>query len=153
MSQLELRIPPLVVWATFAAAVAALAYLVPVAKVAFPGHHPIAIACLLGGIAIAIAGVLAFRSARTTVNPRAPDRTSAIVTTGIYRWSRNPMYLGMALSLFGVAAWHSSLPGYLLVPMFCAYMTEFQIKPEERTLVAIFGQEFSKYMTKVHRWI
>ena len=73
--------------------------------------------------------------------------------SGIYCLTLNPMYLGMALMLLSVAVWCSTLLGYALVPLFCVYMTEFQIKPEERALLAIFGQEFSIYMTKVRRWI
>jgi protein-S-isoprenylcysteine O-methyltransferase Ste14 len=153
MPKLELKVPPLVLCAVFVAAIVALAHFVPAANIAFVGHQAIAIAALLFGIAVAIAGVVAFRTARTTVNPMAPGKANAVVVFGIYRWSRNPMYLGMAVALFGVACWRSTLPGYLLVPAFCAYMNKFQIKPEERALLARFGQEFSDYMNKVRRWL
>jgi protein-S-isoprenylcysteine O-methyltransferase Ste14 len=83
----------------------------------------------------------------------SPAKTSALVSSGIYRWSRNPMYLGMALLLLGVAAWGSTLAGYLLVFVFCWFLTRFQIIPEERALLAAFGQEFAQYMARVRRWI
>jgi hypothetical protein len=70
---------------------------------------------VLAGLGVALAGVLAFRRARTTVNPMAPQRATAVVRTGLYRLSRNPMYLGLALALLGLAAWGSSLTGYALV--------------------------------------
>jgi len=76
-----------------------------------------------------------------------------MVTTGVFALSRNPMYLGMALALLGLAAWRSTLPGYALVPLFGVCMNEFQIKPEERALLARFGKEFSAYMSKVRRWV
>jgi protein-S-isoprenylcysteine O-methyltransferase Ste14 len=83
----------------------------------------------------------------------SPDRASALISSGIYRWSRNPMYFGMALLLLGVAAWGSTLAGYLLVLAFCWFLTRFQIIPEERALLAAFGQEFAQYMARVRRWI
>ena len=153
MSQLELKLPPLVLCAVFAITIVALAHFVPATNIAFPGHQAVAIASLLFGVTVAVAGLVAFRTARTTVNPMAPGRATAVVASGIYRWSRNPMYLGMAAALFAVACWRSTLPGYCFVLAFCAYMTKFQIKPEERALQANFGKEFSDYMKKVRRWL
>ena len=83
----------------------------------------------------------------------APQRSTAVVRTGLYRLSRNPMYLGMALALLGLAAWSSSLTGYALVAAFCGYLTRFQIVPEERALLQRFGPEFADYMSQVRRWI
>ena len=153
MSQLELKLPPLVLCAVFAITIVALAHFVPAANIAFPGHQAVAIASLLFGVTVAVAGVVAFRTGRTTVNPMAPAKATAVVASGIYRWSRNPMYLGMAAALFAVACWRSTLPGYFIVLAFCAHMTKFQIKPEERALLANFGREFSDYLHKVRRWL
>jgi len=121
--------------------------------VPFLGHKYAAAALVLTGLLLALVGVLQFRRARTTVNPMSPAKASALVSSGIYRWSRNPMYLGMALLLLGVAAWGSTLAGYLLVLAFCWFLTRFQIIPEERALLAAFGQEFAQYMARVRRWI
>ena len=153
MHRFELRIPPLVLVAVFAAAIVAASRWAPLARVPVPGHRVIALLLVVAGLGVALAGVVAFRRARTTVNPMAPERTTTVVCTGIYRLSRNPMYLGMALALLGVAAWGSSLAGYALVPVFCAYQTRFQIVPEERALLQHFGPEFSAYMGRVRRWI
>ena len=117
------------------------------------GHRIAAIALMLCGVAFAAAGVVQFRLARTTVNPMVPSNTSAIVASGVFGLSRNPMYLGMALALLGMSAWYASLPGCVLVVGFCGYLTEFQIKPEERMLVVRFGDEYSAYLTKVRRWL
>lgn len=153
MFQLELRIPPLVLVAVFAVGIALATVYVPLVAVPIPGHKYAAAALVLAGLLLALIGVLQFRRARTTVNPMSPAKTSALVSSGIYRWSRNPMYLGMVLLLLGVAAWGSTLAGYLLVLAFCWFLTRFQILPEERALLAAFGQEFAQYMVRVRRWI
>jgi protein-S-isoprenylcysteine O-methyltransferase Ste14 len=153
MHRLELRIPPLALVAVFAAAMVAASVWMPLVRVPVPGHRVIALLLVVAGLGVALAGVVAFRRARTTVNPMAPQRSTTVVCTGIYRLSRNPMYLGMALALLGVAAWGSSLAGYVLVPAFCAYLTRFQIVPEERALLERFGPEFADYMGRARRWI
>ena len=153
MLRLELRIPPLAWVAGFAAAIAVVSIYVPLLRIEIPGHEYAAAALAFVGLSVAAAGVLQFRRARTTVNPMSPHKTSTVVSSGLYRWSRNPMYLGMALLLIGVAAWVSALAGYLLVVVFCGYLTRLQIIPEEKALLAAFGPEFARYMAKVRRWI
>jgi protein-S-isoprenylcysteine O-methyltransferase Ste14 len=153
LRQLELKVPPLALVAGFAAAIALLAYVAPSAIEPFPGHRLVAAALLLLGVVIAAAGVLQFRRAKTTVNPMVPSRASSVVAAGVFGWSRNPMYLGMAVALLGLSAWFATVPGYALVPLFCAYITEFQIKPEERALLASFGAEYQAYMARVRRWV
>jgi protein-S-isoprenylcysteine O-methyltransferase Ste14 len=151
--QLELKIPPLALGAAFACAIVALGHWMPAANLPFAGHRTASIALALIGAAVATAGVLQFRRAKTSVNPLDPDRAGTVVASGVYGLSRNPMYLGMALVLLGVAAWHATLIGLVLVPLFCLYITAFQIKPEERVLLARFGQAFASYQIKVRRWI
>jgi protein-S-isoprenylcysteine O-methyltransferase Ste14 len=153
MQALELKLPPLVLWLLSAVAVAAAARLWPGASLAFAGHRAAAVVVLLLGIVVAIAGVVQFRRARTTVNPLAPLNASAIVDFGVYRLSRNPMYLGMALALGSLALWWASAAGAALVPLFCLYLTQFQIKPEERVLLAKFGPPYASYMKQVRRWL
>jgi protein-S-isoprenylcysteine O-methyltransferase Ste14 len=150
---MELRIPPLFLVATVAAAIILVSVFVPAANVHWPGHRVLAVCAFVLGPVLAGLGVFQFRRARTTVSPLRPARTQAIVRTGVYRWSRNPMYLGMALALLGLAAWWSSVPGYLAVPAFVAYLTRFQIVPEERALLAKFGPAFGDYTLQVRRWL
>lgn len=150
---MELRIPPLFLVVTVAAAIILVSIFVPAANVHWPGHRLLATCALVLGPMLAGLGVFQFGRARTTVSPLRPARTQAIVTTGVYRWSRNPMYLGMALALLGLAAWWSSVPGYLAVPAFVAYLTRYQILPEEQALLAKFGPEFSAYTQQVRRWV
>lgn len=110
---------------------------------------------LLGAIGIAAMawGVLEFRRARTTVDPLHPEKVSALVKTGIYRLTRNPMYSGMALVLFGSAALFDNLVAFVVVLAFGLFIDRFQIVPEERVLRARFGNEFEDYRRRVRRWI
>jgi protein-S-isoprenylcysteine O-methyltransferase Ste14 len=96
---------------------------------------------------------MAFHRARTTVNPFKPTETSTIVTAGIYRVSRNPMYLGLLFLLAGWAIMLSNVAAVAMLPAFVAYMTRIQIQPEERALQAKFGSEFTDYKGSVRRWL
>lgn len=150
---LERKIPPLFLGLGFAAAIVALARYVPAANVPFPGHRIVAVTAWVVGFAIAIVGLVQFGLARTTIHPLHPHEAKVLVVTGVYRLTRNPMYLGVAVSLAGLAAWRSTLVGYALVPVFCTVLTELQIKAEERALLEKFGETFSAYRSRVRRWI
>jgi len=153
MRRLELRIPPLVVTLGFAVAMFGLAHAAPGLSFVLPGHVAIALALTALGGVVAAAGVIAFRRERTTVNPMTPDAASSIVCSGIYRVSRNPMYLGFLLALAGWAAYLSNAASALLLPAFVLYMNTCQIEPEERALLAKFGPPFAQYMSRVRRWV
>ncbi len=153
MQWLELKIPPLLVWLVIAGAMLGVAYSAPSLSFTLAGSSAIALALVSLGGALAFAGVIAFRNQRTTVNPLTPSATSSVVSRGVYRVSRNPMYLGFLLALAGWAVYLSNAGAALLVPVFVAYMTRYQIKPEERALLAKFGSEFGRYMSRVRRWL
>jgi protein-S-isoprenylcysteine O-methyltransferase Ste14 len=152
MRSLELRIPPVALVIIFAAVMAVLAYAVP-ASVPVPAKLAIAVSLLIAGALVALAGVVAFRRHKTTVNPFTPEQSSSLVATGIYRFSRNPMYLGFLLALVGWGAYLASWVSALLLPAFVAYMNRFQIQPEERALTERFGQQFLAYSQSVRRWL
>ena len=105
------------------------------------------------GIAFDVADLLSFRASRTTVNPLKPERASALVTQGVYRLTRNPMYVGMACLLLAWAAWLWQLLPLLGPAAFVLYITRFQIRPEERALAALFGAEYAAYTARVRRWL
>lgn len=153
MRWLELKVPPLLVWLVIAGAMLGVAYAVPALSFALPGRSAIALALAVVGAAVATAGVIAFRERRTTVNPLTPSASSSIVSSGVYRVSRNPMYLGFLLALAGWAVYLSNAGAVLLLIVFIAYMTQYQIKPEERALLDKFGSEFAQYMSRVRRWL
>lgn len=153
MSRLDLKVPPVAVAIVCAAAMAGVRAAWPSAVLHVPGRAPLAGLLAVAGVAVAVAGVVAFRRARTTVNPTTPGLASALVSGGVYRLSRNPMYVGMLLVLAGgaVALAH---PAAAVGPVaFAAYLTRFQIRPEERALRAAFGEAFDAYARRVRRWL
>lgn len=152
MQWLELKIPPLLVGFVFAGVMLGVAYCAPGLSFTLAGSPAIALALGALGGSVALAGVIAFRRKRTTINPLTPSAASYVVSSGIYSVSRNPMYLGFLLALAGWAVYLSNIGAVLLLPGFVAYMTEYQIKPEERALLAKFGSEFAQYISRVRRW-
>jgi protein-S-isoprenylcysteine O-methyltransferase Ste14 len=114
---------------------------------------PVAVLLALAGVATAVGGVILFRRAQTTVNPLKPETSTALVTTGIYRVTRNPMYLGMLAVLLAWAAYLSSVWALLGPVAFAVYMTRFQIVPEERALHSLFGTAFVEYTRRTRRWL
>lgn len=153
MRSLELKIPPLALTAVFAALIASMSVLLPGLSVPWAHQQTMALAFVVLGLVVLFGAALQFRLQRTTLDPRTPAKASRFVARGLFRFTRNPMYLGMALVLLGVAAWAAHLFGYLLVAVFCLYLTELQIKPEERALEQRFGQEYLAYKAAVRRWI
>ncbi len=153
MSALDNRLPPPLVAGLIALLMSLAASRLPGIELAWTARLTLALPVLLLGLGVCLSGVLAFRRACTTVNPLQPQQASALVEAGIYRYSRNPMYLGFAIVL---AAWALALvsPLTLLgVVAFVLYMNRFQIAPEERALEALFGESFVRYRARVRRWI
>lgn len=105
------------------------------------------------GLACDFLGAVLFRKAKTTVNPMSPEKSSALVCTGIYKYSRNPMYLGMALLLLAWTIYLASVWALLGVMAYVLYITRFQIIPEERGMEKLFGHEYLVYKAKVRRWL
>lgn len=151
MKSLENKIPPAVVWLVCALIMKSIAYVLPF--VALPHLPVVAIVMTLIGIGAGIAGIWNFYKARTTINPLEPSETTHFVSEGIYKLSRNPMYVGLACCLVSWAIWLSYLLPWLGVLLFIAYMTRFQIIPEERVLRQKFGYEYQNYCLKVRRWL
>lgn len=108
---------------------------------------------LAAGAAFGLAGILSFRRARTTVNPWRVHASSTLVISGVYRRSRNPMYLGLLLALAGWGIYLSNLYALLLGFTFVPYMNRFQIRPEERAMERAYGEEFREYCRRVRRWL
>ena len=154
MTSLELKIPPPLVAAAIASAMYVAASLLPPVLALSPGVRTFAALGLAGaGVCFDMAGLLVFRKAQTTISPLAPQRSSTVVTSGVYRLTRNPMYLGLVLILLGLAVYLAS-PWVLLGPVaFAAYITRFQIQPEERVLAARFGAAYTDYCARVRRWL
>lgn len=153
MSWLESRIPPPAVALAAAVFMWALARATPARSISIPGRVALASVVALAGAAIVLSGVLAFRRARTTLTPLNPGAASALVVSRIYRYTRNPMYLGMAIVLVAWAVCLSHPLSLLGVVAFAAYVQRFQIVPEEKALRALFPGAFDAYTHDVRRWI
>jgi protein-S-isoprenylcysteine O-methyltransferase Ste14 len=105
------------------------------------------------GIIIAVIAMVQFARLKTTVNPLDLSKSTRLVTGGIFRISRNPMYLGLALMLVGWGIHLGSPVNILFIAAFMYYMTLFQIRPEEDALRGLFGEEYEDYCRKVRRWV
>ncbi len=105
------------------------------------------------GIAFAMAAFLRFRQAQTTVNPMEPEKATSLVTDGVFRISRNPMYLGLLLLLTGWALWLGTASPWFVPPLFVITISFAQIVPEERALEELFGERYRAYRKSVARWI
>ncbi|WP_372995959.1 methyltransferase family protein [Marinobacter sp.] len=150
---MEKRIPPVVL----ALIVGLLMWLIaesgPRLDVGEMPRLAVATVLFLLGALITVAGVLAFRSSNTTVDPRRPEASSALVSSGVYRYSRNPMYLGFGLWLLAWSVFLASAWALVGVMFFVLYMNRFQIEPEERALRESFGGAFREYERRVRRWL
>lgn len=152
-SGLEARIPPVLLTLLFASFMWLLSLFTP--AVPFP-DLPKSVAVILtagAGLVVGVAGVVSFRRARTTVNPLTPEACSSLVVAGVFRLTRNPMYLGLLLALLAWALFLANLYTLILLAGWVAYMNRFQIRPEERALEAAFGEDFLNYKKRVRRWL
>ena len=148
-----LKLPPLALVVIVAALMWIAASATPTLDFFLPAKHFLSVSLAMIGAVICVAGIVSFRRAKTTVNPMKPDSTSSLVVSGIYKHTRNPMYLGMLLVLLGWAAFLSNLAALALLPAFVVYLNRFQIVPEERVLVSLFPREYPAYRATVRRWL
>ena len=153
MSVLELKVPPPIV----ALVLALLMWLTPavagLVQIPYLARVLCAVVLVCVGQGIGIAGMLAFRRAKTTVSPVKPSLASSLVIRGVYRYTRNPMYVGFSLTLLAWAVFLANPLAVLWVAVYVLYITRFQIIPEERVLVSLFGAEYEAYKARVRRWV
>lgn len=152
MSSLKLKVPPPIVLIISALLMWLLSEYFPTVS---ESSLRLVIAPILAcsGFIIAVSGILSFRRVATTIHPTTPSKTSSLVTVGVYKFTRNPMYIGLLLILIGWAVFLFSLYSAFILIAFVLYLTEFQIKPEEEALLIIFGEEYEAYKKSVRRWI
>lgn len=131
------------------------ARVVPSLALPLPFAARVAMSCVLfaAGLCLVAAGVVVFLRAKTTIDPTEPDRASALVEDGIYRFTRNPMYAGALLALLAWGVYLSNVLALAVSAVFVLYMNRFQIVPEERILSGIFGAEYDAYKARVRRWL
>jgi len=153
MHALELKVPPPASVLFIALLMWLISWTVPQLGFDFLGRVLFAGALALAGIIVAVSGVASFRRAKTTLNPMKPESSTSLVVSGVYKFTRNPMYLGFLLVLAGWAVFLSNLLAFLLLLAFILYMNRFQIEPEERALRSRFPAEFAAYECRVRRWL
>lgn len=149
---MKLKVPPLLVALLFAGSMWLLARYLPVGYFDFFGRtYLMAVLCSLA-ILIGLISLFQFLRSRTSVDPLAPAKASRLVTGGLYRYSRNPMYLALLLLLLGWGLYLGNAFNTLVAAGFVYYMNTFQIVPEEEVLAQKFGKEYQKYCIMVRRW-
>jgi protein-S-isoprenylcysteine O-methyltransferase Ste14 len=153
MRMLETKIPPPVVALSFALLIWWFADYAPKTEIGFVPKTIVVMLLVIIGVIFDLSGLANFLRAKTTVNPMKPHNASALVKTGIYRITRNPMYVGL---VFVLSAWciYLDCPIALIgVAGFILYVHTFQILPEERMLIKLFGDEYREYQARVPRWL
>ena len=150
---LELKIPPAVIFAVFALFFWVIDAYFPVFDVDIP-FRPALVAFLMAvALLIAVWSLLLFYRNETTVQAHKPHDTEKLITSGPYKHTRNPMYLSLSMVLIAQAIFLSDFLALMLMLGFYAYMTRFQIIPEERHMMEIFGEEYEEYADETPRWL
>ena len=108
---------------------------------------------IISGLIVILSAITLFKKYQTTITPLNPANATKLITDGIYKFSRNPMYLGLLLVLFGISIILNPIGGLFLIPLFILYLNFFQIIPEENAMVDLFKNEFLEYKKNVRRWI
>lgn len=153
MKKLELKVPPVALFLLMVLLMHWLKGTLPEMKITVPFVEFVSAGLIALAVAVGIAGVYEFRKAKTTVNPVKPETASMVVDTGIFAYTRNPMYVALLLVIIAVGLWWQHLSVILCSVLFVAYMNRFQIKPEERALERLFGEDYLDYKNQVRRWI
>ena len=151
MKWLELKIPPLLVAVIFGALIWAM-------PSTYEVSNSIALYVFSGvlffiGCLVSVLGVWEFKKQKTTVNPMSPQESNSLVIRGVYKFTRNPMYLGFLLWLLSLGVFLRNPYSLILAVGFVLYMNYFQILPEERVLTNSFGEDYLEYKKSVRRWI
>lgn len=153
MKALELKLPPLPLALGFGILMWAIDRWLLVQSDRSVVRTAMALAIFAIALVVLVAAIVSFRKARTTVDPMHPDAASVIVTAGIYRYSRNPMYLAFLLALIAWAVYLGNVVAALVPLIFVVYMNRFQISPEERALRTRFGASYEAYLRMARRWL
>ena len=153
MNALELKIPPPLQVIITATAMYGVSKTLPMLKFSVTGSKWLSVGLGITGLSVAAVGVTQFKKAQTTVNPKTPENATYLLTSGIYQYTRNPMYVGLVLILLGWALYLSHILALVLLAVFISYITRFQILPEERVMTQNFGDKYRAYLARVRRWV
>ena len=153
VSRLELKVPPDVVWVIVASLMWFASVKTPHLYLLPPLRNGVAVALTVVGIWAMVSARASLERANTTWRPMTPGQATSLVTSGVYGFSRNPIYLGMLLVMLGWAVLLTSPVAVVVSAVFVLYLDRFQIVPEERALSSVLGQEYLDYLRRVRRWL
>ena len=153
MHHLELKIPPPLLALLCVAAMWSLSLITPALGLTKGIRWLLTGVFVLVGISFDLRGLLVFLQARTSINPMKPHQASSLVVSGVYRRTRNPMYVGLACMLVAFAIFLDAPVALIGVAAFVGYITRFQIQPEESALLQKFGEAYQDYCEQVPRWL
>ncbi len=149
---MKLKIPPVFVLIIFGCFMYILSRFLPFGYFDFLGRNVLIVALLTIAGSIGFISLVQFFTSKTSINPKTPSKASSLVTSGMYMFSRNPMYLGLLLILLAWGVWLGNAFNVLIAAGFVKYMNTFQIIPEEEVLNKIFGKAYVQYCTLTRRW-
>jgi protein-S-isoprenylcysteine O-methyltransferase Ste14 len=149
---LELKLPPVVVFLLVLIAQYAAAKCL-FFSIELPFSFAVFSVCFVLSGYFGLAGVYEFYKLKTTVDPHHPERANRIVDSGVFKLTRNPMYVGLLLLVIGYGYWLNNGLSLALIVAFVLYMNRFQIRVEERTLERLFGEAYCQYKQRVRRWL
>ena len=120
---------------------------------AFDYQSMLSIGVFISGLMILVSAVSLFKKKETTVNPMSHEKASSLVVDGVFKYTRNPMYLGMSVVLLSISIQFNLIGGLLIISLFVTYITVFQIIPEEEAMEENFGEEYLSFKKSTRRWI
>jgi protein-S-isoprenylcysteine O-methyltransferase Ste14 len=153
MKSLELKMPPLILLVLAILLMVGLRDFYPLALLEHGLISVVGVVSIGLGLGLMLVAAMQMRRHRATLDPRYPEKTQVLLDKGLFAVSRNPIYLGMVVILFGTALLLAELTAFLVLLMFVRYLTRYQIEPEEACLEERFASDFEAYCNQVRRWI
>lgn len=151
--RLNMLVPPPAALLIGIAAIWGLSEWLPATGFDMPGRTWIAGLLFAAGLGLMLAAAWSLQKAHTTINPIWPDHAKHLVTSGIYRFSRNPIYVGDAVILTGMVLWFGNWLGIAVVGLFILFIDRVQVHAEEAALHRLFGEGYADYIDRVRRWL
>tara|TARA_B100000282_G_C31569873_1_gene416130 strand:- start:187 stop:642 length:456 start_codon:yes stop_codon:yes gene_type:complete len=151
MIDIKTRIPPPIVAITFGFLINYTKNIFPVVEI--KNKIILGSFMIISGLIIIFSAIILLKKYKTTITPLKPFKATKLIVSGVYKYSRNPMYLGLLLVLIGVSTILNPVGGLFFILFFILYLNYFQIIPEENAMIQLFKGEFLKYKSNVRRWI
>ena len=150
---MNIRIPPPIQTAIAAGIMLLTSELLPHTLGGVTSRNVLAVICLISAAIFMFDAVAGFIRNKTTVNPLQPEKATTLVISGVYKFTRNPMYLGMLLILLALAFFLGNLWNTAVLFLYIWVITRIQILPEEQALIRLFGDQYTAYCEQVRRWL